>query len=62
MFGRLARRVPGRGNFKSVQDMADAIDAFMEVHDEDRMPYRRKNLKVKGALLQDGPANFAIRH
>ncbi|MDR1315203.1 MAG: transposase, partial [Deltaproteobacteria bacterium] len=58
MFGRLTRRALRRGNFKSVQDMADAINAFMEVNNEDRIPYRWKKLKVKGAQLQDSPTNF----
>jgi transposase len=62
MFGKLTRRVLRRGNFKSIQGMADAINAFMEVHNEDRIPYRWKKLKVMGPSSRIAPRTFAIRH
>jgi hypothetical protein len=52
MFGKPTRRALRRGNFKSLKDLVDAICAFMDVHNEDRIPYRRKKLKVNGAQFK----------
>jgi hypothetical protein len=38
--------------------MAYVIKAFMEDHNEDRIPYCWKKIKVKGSQLQDSLTNF----
>jgi transposase len=37
-FGKLSIQVLKAGNFKSVEDMCDVIDAFAEVHNNAGMP------------------------
>jgi transposase len=57
-FGKLTRTVLKRGNFKSTEDMADAIRAYIKVHNELHKEYKWKKLEVRGAQLSDSHKNF----